>query len=295
LPVYTVVSNAFVHPFFRGFFQILSINAIPQVIRFTKQAVEYIPKLFCIAARCSYNGGMEELAELVLKHLGLEISARQIEQFSIYRDLLLEWNRKTNLTAIRDDREIIIKHFFDSLTCLKAINQSAPFSLADVGTGAGFPGIPLKIVLPEISLTLVESARKKTDFCKLAVDTLHLTNTTVVHARAEEAGQNPDLRESFEYTVARAVAELAVLAEYLLPLVKVGGTALAMKGKMDQEEVNAAERAVSIMGGRFSAPVAINLPEGYGQRVIYPITKASPTPPDYPRRAGVPSRKPICG
>ncbi len=236
---------------------------------------------------------MEELAVLAEKHLGVEISARQLDQFSLYRDLLLHWNQKTNLTAIKDESEMVIKHFFDSLTCLKAINRPASFSLVDVGTGAGFPGIPLKIVLPEISLTLVDSVGKKADFCRLVVDSLRLTSTDVLHARAEEVGHNSALREKFDYAAARAVAELAVLTEYLLPLVKVGGTALAMKGRINSEEVNAAERAVSIMGGKFKEPVEIMLPDGYGHRMIYPIIKVSPSPPNYPRRSGVPSRKPI--
>jgi len=238
---------------------------------------------------------MEELAVLAEKHLGIEISARQMEQFTHYRDLLLDWNRKTNLTAIKDESELVIKHFFDSLTCLKAFNRPVTFSLVDIGTGAGFPGIPLKIILPELSLTLVESVGKKADFCRLVVDSLRLTATEVMHARAEEVGQNAAFRESFDFAVARALAELAVLAEYLLPLVKVGGIALAMKGRKIPEEVNAAERAVSIMGGRFSKPIEISLPDGFGHRVIYPIIKASPSPPNYPRRAGVPSKKPIRG
>ena len=236
---------------------------------------------------------MDELAVLAKMHLDVEINARQMEQFSQYRDLLLHWNQKTNLTAIKDESEMVIKHFFDSFTCLKAINSPSTFSLVDVGTGAGFPGIPLKIILPEISLTLVESVGKKADFCRLAVDSLELSSTRVLQARAEEVGQNPDMRESFDYAVARAVAELAVLAEYLLPFIKVGGTALAMKGRINSDEVYASERAVSIMGGRFKEPVEIILPDGYGHRVIYPIIKVSPSPPNYPRRAGVPSRKPI--
>jgi len=236
---------------------------------------------------------MEKLAILARQHLNLEITAYQQEQFSIYSRLLMEWNQKINLTAIQEERDIIIKHFFDSLTCIQCFDQGASFSLVDIGTGAGFPGIPIKIVLGDISLTLVESVKKKADFCSLVVNALQLPNTKIVQARAEELGQSHAYRESFDWATARAVKELTVLAEYLLPLIKVGGSAIAFKGKENLKEIEMAEKAIFTLGGKISQSIPITLPEGYGQRTLFLISKVHPTPSVYPRRAGVPSKKPI--
>ena len=236
---------------------------------------------------------MKELVTLASQHLNLEISPHQEEQFSLYRRLLIGWNEKHNLTAITDPQEIIIKHFFDSLTCLRFIHQPGHLTLADIGTGAGFPGIPLKILRPDLSLTLVESVKKKVVFCSLVIDELDLPNTQVIQARAEELGQDHQYREKFDWVVARAVANMAVLVEYLLPLVKVGGHALSLKGRQDRQEIDAAQLAVSTLGGEFTESIRVALPGNYGQRVIYRIKKIQPTPPAYPRRAGVPIKKPI--
>ena len=165
--------------------------------------------------------------------------------------------------------------------------------MIDIGTGAGFPGIPLKIMLPELSLMLVESSQKKAEFCKTVVEKLHLSNTSVIAARAEDLGKDPNHREKYDWAIARAVAELTVLAEYLLPFVKIGGKALAMKGANTDGEVQKSGQALSILGGEISEIVNLDLPNDSGQRTLIVMRKIAPTPPSYPRRAGMPSKKPI--
>ncbi len=192
---------------------------------------------------------MEIFKDLVAQSLGIEISPLQLTAFRAYESLLLEWNEKFNLTSITDPEEIHVKHFLDSLTALNAIQPEAAFSLIDIGTGAGFPGIPLKIMRPEISLTLVESSQKKAEFCQAVTRKLSLLDTTVVAARAEDLGKDPAYRSKFDWAIARAVADLSILAEYMLPFVKIGGKALAMKGANTDDEIRKAGRALRILGG----------------------------------------------
>ena len=236
---------------------------------------------------------MVNFQEMILRSFGIELSPSQLKDFQAFEDLLLEWNGKFNLTSITDPAEIHIKHFLDSLTVLKVIPNSSGLSLIDIGTGAGFPGIPLKIMLPELSLTLVESSQKKAEFCKVVVEKLHLTNTSVIAARAEDLGKDSQHREQYDWAVARAVAELSVLAEYLLPFVKIGGKALAMKGTSAKEEIQKADHALSILGGEISETADLELPNESGQRTLIVMKKIAPTPAAYPRRAGMPTKKPI--
>ena len=236
---------------------------------------------------------MENFRELLLQSLGIELSPSQLDNFQVFENLLLDWNGKFNLTSITDPAEIHIKHFLDSLTVLRIIQNSGDLSLIDIGTGAGFPGIPLKIMLPELSLTLVESSQKKAEFCKVVVEKLQLTNTSVIAARAEDLGKAPHHREKYDWAIARAVAELSVLAEYLLPFVKIGGKALAMKGANAEGEIQKAGHALSILGGEISEIVNLDLPNDSGQRTLIVMKKIAPTPAAYPRRAGMPSKKPI--
>ena len=236
---------------------------------------------------------MEKLQAFLYQSLGIEITAPQINTFATFENLLLEWNEKFNLTAITDPEEIHIKHFFDSLTCLRVIQNGGIFSMIDIGTGAGFPGIPLKIMIPDMKLILVESSQKKVEFCQVVVEKLNLANTSVVAARAEDLGKDPQFREKFDWAVARAIAELPVLAEYLLPFVKIGGKALAMKGADVEEETQKASHAVAFLGGEISEGVRLNLPEGCGERTLIVLNKVSTTPDAYPRRAGMPTKKPI--
>lgn len=213
--------------------------------------------------------------------------------FKIYEEALLEWNQKFNLTAIRDPEGIRTKHFLDSLTCMLAWRDRPPGRLIDIGTGAGFPGIPLKIMMPNMHLTLVESVGKKLDFCCHVVKLLGLENVKCVQARAEELGLSRDYREKYDWAVARAVANLPVLAEYLLPLVKVGGGMLAQKGETGPAEAHKAERAIHVLGGRIKQLIPVLLPGVTEERFLVVIDKISTTPPGYPRRVGLPAKKPI--
>ncbi|OGO08581.1 MAG: 16S rRNA (guanine(527)-N(7))-methyltransferase RsmG, partial [Chloroflexi bacterium RBG_13_60_9] len=180
---------------------------------------------------------------------GITLTENQIRDFGRFEEILLDWNRRFNLTAITGREDIRTKHFLDSLSCLKAMPLRPGMRVIDIGTGAGFPGIPLKLAAPDIRLTLVESIRKKADFCRHAAAELQLREVTVLNARAEDVGQDPAHREQYHWAVARAVADLCVLAEYLLPLVKVGGCALAQKGENGPAEAHAAAGALRLLGG----------------------------------------------
>ena len=186
--------------------------------------------------------------------LGLRLSLRQLAAFERYEQELLSWNEKFNLTAIRDSEGVRTKHFLDSLSCLLVMRDNPPARLVDIGTGAGFPGIPLKILLPNIQLTLVESVGKKADFCRHVVEVLNLDKVEVLTCRAEEMGQDRNHRERYDWAVARAVAALPVLAEFLLPLVKIGGSILAQKGEAGPAEAHAADKAIRLLGGRQRGP-----------------------------------------
>jgi 16S rRNA (guanine527-N7)-methyltransferase len=236
---------------------------------------------------------MEDLKAWVAELLNLDLSEEQIAAFSRYSELLVEWNEKFNLTAIKEKREILIKHFLDSLACFKILPRSGDYSLIDLGTGAGFPGIPLKIVNPAIRLTLSDSVGKKVDFCQVIVEELGLPGVQVIHARAEDLGQDRQYREKFDWAVARAVADMPVLAEYLLPLTRVGGNALVMKKAEIQVELQRAETALGILGGKTSKVEFVSLPENSGERSLVLIEKVNPTPAAYPRKAGTPSKKPL--
>lgn len=229
-----------------------------------------------------------------VQHLaGIKLTPRQVSSFEIYEQELLQWNEKFNLTAIRDPEGVRTRHFLDSLTCLIEMRDHPPQRLIDVGTGAGFPGIPLKIVLPAMHLTLVESIGKKAQFCSHIAEILNLDHVDVLTNRAEEVGHMPAHRESYDWAVARAVAALPVLVEYLLPLVKVGGFMLALKGESGPQEAQSAERACQLLGGKLKKITPVTLPGVTEQRYLVVIQKCAATPPKYPRRVGVPSRSPL--
>ena len=236
---------------------------------------------------------MKILLQQVNDALGIALTPTQIKLFAAYEILLLEWNSKFNLTAITDHDAIYVKHFFDSLTCLQVIPTRGEFSLIDVGTGAGFPGIPLKIINPSINLTLVESVGKKADFCKIAVEELRMANTQVITSRAETIGHDNKFRERYDWAVARAVAPLPILAEYLLPLVRIKGSMLAQKGSGGEIEIDQAESAIKILGGKLDSVIPITLPNGMGKRTLVHIRKIAPTPEKYPRRPGTPKKNPL--
>lgn len=237
---------------------------------------------------------IEEFSKLISsygKEISIEFSNIQIEKFYKYMNLLTEWNEKINLTAITEPKEIIIKHFIDSLTVLKDIKGKN--TLVDVGTGAGFPGIPLKIMDEEIKITLLDSLNKRINFLNEVINQLDLKNIETIHSRVEEVGKNKKYRESFDIATARAVANLATLSEYMLPLVKVGGKSICMKGSEVSEELQNSKKAISILGGEIENIDNFQLPKSDMMRNIVIIKKVKSTPSKYPRKLGTPSKEPI--
>ena len=225
------------------------------------------------------------------KILGVRFSVEQIEQFYKYMNLLIEWNEKMNLTAITEPKEIILKHFIDSITILKYIDDNS--KLVDVGTGAGFPGVPLSIMNPTLKITLVDSLNKRLIFLQEVVKELNLKNIEIVHARAEEFGQNKNYREKFDIATSRAVANLATLSEYLVPLVKISGKIISMKASNAKEEINDAQKAIEVLGGKIEKIEEFDLPESDIGRTIIIIDKNKCTPAIYTRKAGTPAKEPI--
>jgi 16S rRNA (guanine527-N7)-methyltransferase len=237
---------------------------------------------------------VELLAAGARRLLNLELTPQQLAAFQIYAGELVRRNQEFNLTGITDDAGIQVKHFLDSLSILTVMPPgSGPASVIDVGTGAGFPGLPLKIVRPELALTLVEATGKKVAFCQAVVDKLGLKEVTVLNARAEELGQDPAHREQYDWALARAVAEMPVLAEYLLPLARLGGHALAQKGAGAPAEAQAAAGALRKLGGEVEQIMPVELPGLEDKRYLVILKKIAPTPAGYPRRAGMPSKKPL--
>ncbi len=224
----------------------------------------------------------------------LALTQAHLDAFEQYSQELITWNQRVNLTRIILPQEIVVKHFLDSLSIHLALpDLTAPFSLIDVGSGPGFPGLPLKITLPDIALTLLESSAKKTAFLNFMVDTLSLHKATVVTARAEEAGQHIDYRQQYDVAVARAVSSLSVLAEYTLPLVKKGGLVIAQKGQNPIEEVKQANKALDILGGEIKQILPVSVPGLEAKRHLIVIKKIKNTPRHYPRRPGLPTKKPL--
>lgn len=225
---------------------------------------------------------------------GLSLSPAQLNSFEQYSQTLITWNERVNLTGIIEPAQIAVKHFLDSLSVYRVLSpMPAGFALIDVGSGAGFPGIPLKIARPDIRLTLLESTAKKTAFLQHLVEALALSGVTILTARAETAGRQPEHREQYEVAVARAVSALPVLAEYTLPLVKIGGRVVAQKGQNPAAEVKEAANALGILGGRVEQVVPVTVPGLEAARHLVIITKRKPSPRQYPRRPGLPAKKPI--
>lgn len=223
---------------------------------------------------------------------GISITENEQQKFGQYSRLLLEWNERVNLTAVTEEREIIIKHYLDSLS-LGSITDFEGKTLIDVGTGAGFPGIPLKICYEGLNVTLLDSLEKRIRFLNEVINSLSLSGIEAIHGRAEDYGAKADYREKFDYAVARAVAELPVLCEYCLPFVKTGGIFMAMKGPSVENEVKESARAISILGGELEGVRKFVLPFSDYERSVVVIRKCRHTPPGYPRKSGRPTKSPL--
>ncbi|MCL4489302.1 MAG: 16S rRNA (guanine(527)-N(7))-methyltransferase RsmG [Chloroflexi bacterium] len=240
-----------------------------------------------------YNATMdlEELAAEA-RRLGLELTPRQLEQFDDYVRALLDWNMRLNLTGITDPNEIMVKHLLDSLSVAPLLNAPFHARLIDIGTGAGFPGIVLKIALPQLDVTLLEATGKKVQFLKHILVSLQIHGAEAIQGRAEDLGRDPAHREQYDYAVARAVADLATLVEYALPFLRVGGVFVAQKGIDVEEEIRGGGRAIRLLGGHLRETLPVQLP-GLQVRHLVIVDKAAPTPPAYPRRTGLPEHKPL--
>lgn len=234
---------------------------------------------------------MEDFKKDFCLYFEEEIDDNKIQKFYDYMNLLVEWNKKINLTAITEEKDIILKHFVDSLTVLKYIKENK--SIVDVGTGAGFPGIPLAIMNDSLKITLVDSLNKRINFLNEVCSKIKLKNTKAIHSRVEEFGQDNNYRESYDIAISRAVSNLTVLAEYLLPLVKVGGKIICMKGPDIEEELKQAKSAIDILGGKFERCDNFCLPKSDISRNIIIINKIKETPKKYPRKAGTPVKTPL--
>lgn len=223
----------------------------------------------------------------------LDLTALQLEQFEIFYRAVVDWNAKINLTAITDEAEFAVKHVIDSLTVWDEKKFAGVRKVIDVGTGAGFPGIPLKIFKPEIEMVLLDSLDKRVKFLKSVVEDLNLSGVECVHGRAEDLAHDKNFRERFDLVTARAVARLNVIAEYCLPFAKVGGTFAAMKGKNFREEITEAGTAVKILGGGEILSVEKFLPDLPDVRAVIYVDKKKPAPKNFPRKAGVPTKNPL--
>lgn len=227
-----------------------------------------------------------------LKEHDIELTEQQQDQFKQYYEMLVEWNEKMNLTSITEESEVYLKHFYDSISPSFFEDFNQPLTICDVGAGAGFPSIPLKIVFPELKVTIVDSLNKRIQFLNQLADQLGLTGVSFVHDRAESYGKG-DYRETYDIVTARAVARLSVLSELCLPLVKKGGKFIAMKASKAEEELEDARFAIGILGGKFISLETFELSDEAGKREMVMIEKRSKTPKKYPRKPGKPNKSPL--
>lgn len=228
-----------------------------------------------------------------LNELQISMTKEQIEQFLVYYEMLVEWNEVMNLTAITEYSEVMKKHFIDSITINKVIDTSKNYSVIDVGCGAGFPGLALKIAYPNLKITLLDSLNKRINFLNEVIQKLNLKDIEAVHGRAEDFAKPGKMRESFDIAVSRAVANLSTLSEYCLPFVKVGGLFIPYKSEKVAEEIVASKKALSILGGNLEKQVEFTLPDTDYYRNLLVIKKNKSTPNKFPRKAGLPSKEPI--
>lgn len=236
----------------------------------------------------------------LISKLNISLSKRQVCQFIEYYNLLVEWNEKINLTAITEFEDVCLKHFADSLSLVNLFSSFEEMegyfkgkSIIDVGTGAGFPGVCLKILLPDLNVTLMDSLDKRIKFLNEVIAKLELNKIDTVHARVEDFAKKKEYREQFDFATARAVASLPVLSEYCIPFVKLGGSFIAYKSEKAEEEISLSDNALKILGGEIEKKISFNLLDTDLQRSLIKIKKISNTPSPYPRKAGTPSKKPL--
>ena len=227
------------------------------------------------------------------RELGITLDEIQKKQFTDFYEYLVEKNKVMNLTGITEFQEVLVKHFLDSLACVKAVDMSRIKRIMDIGTGAGFPGVPLKIAFPHLEACLLDSLKKRVNFLEETFQMLKLENITAIHGRAEEYAKNKQYRETYDLCVSRAVSNLATLSEYCLPYVKTGGYFISYKSGTVQEEVEQAQKAVKILGGKIQDVVYFQLPDSGIQRSLVVIEKIKATPGRYPRKAGTPLKEPL--
>lgn len=229
-----------------------------------------------------------------MKMISVELTDKQVSQFIKFYEMLVEWNKVMNLTGITEYDEVVMKHFVDSLSIVKVNGFDNVTSIIDVGTGAGFPGIPLKIVFPEVKITLLDSLNKRIRFLNAVIDELELENIETIHGRAEDFSKKEDYREQYDLCVSRAVANLATLSEYCLPYVKEDGYFLPYKSGDIKEEAANSKKAVKILGGSIEDIISFEIPDTDMARTILKIHKTKATPKRFPRKAGLPTKEPIC-
>lgn len=228
-----------------------------------------------------------------LKELGIVLSEKQIEQFLVYYEMLVEWNEVMNLTAITEYDDVMKKHFVDSVSLIRAYDTGKEVKVIDVGTGAGFPGLALKIAYPNLQVTLLDSLNKRIQFLQAVIDKLGLTGVECIHGRAEDYAKKGMLRETYDLCVSRAVANLSTLTEYCIPFVKLGGQFISYKSEKIAEELPAAENAIRVLGGKIKNQVEFTLPDSDIYRNLFVIEKVKYTPGKYPRKAGLPAKEPL--